>query len=200
MWERCKGGPASEKKNEWEIESAEKERGGRWVGEERDVFGSRTTHVTLPCPSLCFPHSLTWPELYPHHHIHIHKGLCLQTSPYLWFIAQWRAQCLLIVLPAVHGITSTLLLPNIYQSLPPLYAKVIEQRRTHRVDICFNFLRMTETFHFPLYPLYSRVGNMLSIILHISYCMLMFTAVMIMFYSIYDIMSYCTWETVGIIW
>lgn len=56
------------------------------------------------CPSLCFPHSLTWLELYPHHHIH--KGLCLQTSPYLWFIVQCRARCLLTVLPAAHGITS----------------------------------------------------------------------------------------------
>lgn len=96
--DRSEGGPASERRNEWEIEMREGER-------ESCVFGSRTTHVTLPCPSLCFPHSLTWPELYPHHHIH--KGLCLQTSPYLWFIAQWRARCLLMVLPAAHGITST---------------------------------------------------------------------------------------------
>lgn len=35
------------------------------------------------------------------------QGPLSTTSPYLWFIAQWRAPCLLMVLPAAHGITRT---------------------------------------------------------------------------------------------
>lgn len=138
---------------------------------ESRVFGSRTTHVTLPCPSLCFPHSLTWPELYPHHHIH--KGLCLQTSPYLWFIAQWRARCLLMVLPAAHGITffSTRSCSK-YVGHRLLLLRLSVHWRSDRTDVC-NFLRMMETFNFSLDLLYFRVMDMLSIIfpmVHVHVC------------------------------
>lgn len=63
----------------------------KWEGEL--CLWEQDDPCDLSCPSLCFPHCLTWAQLYPHHHIH--KGLHLQTSPSLWFIAQWRALCLL---------------------------------------------------------------------------------------------------------
>ena len=136
--DRSEGGPATERRNEWGIErERERERESR-LWEQDDPCDSA-------CPSLCFPHSLTWPELYPHHHIHIHKGLCLQTSPYLWFIAQWRAPRLLMVLPAAHGITSTFFLHgrSKYIGLSLLWLKLTEHQRSDPADIC-NFLRMME--------------------------------------------------------
>lgn len=68
-----------------------------WVSnrkERKSCLWEQDDPCDLACPSLFFPHSLTWPELYPHDHIY--KGLCLQTSPYLWFTAQKRAPCLLM--------------------------------------------------------------------------------------------------------
>lgn len=113
------------------------------------------------CPSLCFPHSLTWPELYPHHHIH--KGLCLQTSPYLWFIAQWRAWCLLMVLPAAHGITSAFFTTKLHKICwpSPPFTQTLSALKTwlHRC----NFLRTMETFHFSFDLLCLWVLSMLSI-------------------------------------
>lgn len=142
--QRSEGGPASERRNEWEIERTERER-----ERESRVFGSRTTHVTRPAP-LCVSHTVCHDRSYIHT---ITFTFCLQTSPYLWFIAQWRARCLLMVLPAAHGISRALFLQAGLSLLP----------RTDCADICY-FLRMMETFHFSSYLLYFRVMNMLSII------------------------------------
>lgn len=107
------------------------------------------------CPSLCFPHSLTWAQLYPHHHIHIHKGLRLQTSPSLWFIAQWRAPCLLMVLPAAHGISAVFILSNkAAQNMSTIPSYDLCWRR----DRARNFLRTMDLFSDVSFNLTSQIS------------------------------------------
>lgn len=67
----CRAG----RRNEWGAEGTERE---LRLWEQDDPCDSAG-------PSLCFPHSLTWPELYPHHHIH--KDHCLRTSLLLMIYA-----------------------------------------------------------------------------------------------------------------